>query len=175
MPLHSVLEASKLVLIKTLLLKYDYRLQGLNVISQEKVVPTSQKKFVCLSTDLMWAPFCVMLCGQLIVGGEVSFLTVQEIRYFEESPRQTKPKKVPSRKVHEFRPFCEFWSFSLGKQARFTLNFCSGMPLRKAKSSWTDLSLVCRGHSWYLELNYMRQTLVVFSHWPCDWRPFSVG
>ena len=27
--------------------------------------------------------------------------------------------------------FCEFWCFSLGKQARFTLNFCSGMPLRK--------------------------------------------
>ena len=27
--------------------------------------------------------------------------------------------------------FCEFWCFSSGKQARFTLNFCSGMPLRK--------------------------------------------
>ena len=25
--------------------------------------------------------------------------------------------------------FCEFWCFSLGKQVRFTLNFCSGMPL----------------------------------------------
>ena len=49
-----------------------------------------------------------------------------------ESPRQTKPKKGPKRKVHEFRPFfCEFWCFSLGKQARFTLNFCSGTPLRK--------------------------------------------
>ena len=30
-----------------------------------------------------------------------------------------------------FAHFCEFWWFSLGKQARFTLNFCSGMPLRK--------------------------------------------
>ena len=30
-----------------------------------------------------------------------------------------------------FARFCEFWCFSLGKQARFTLNFCSGMPLRK--------------------------------------------
>ena len=29
------------------------------------------------------------------------------------------------------RLFREFWRFSLGKQARFTLNFCSGMPLRK--------------------------------------------
>ena len=30
-----------------------------------------------------------------------------------------------------FAHFCEFWCFSLGKQARFTSNFCSGMPLRK--------------------------------------------
>ena len=30
-----------------------------------------------------------------------------------------------------FAHFCEFWCFSLGKQARFTLKFCSGMPLRK--------------------------------------------
>ena len=30
-----------------------------------------------------------------------------------------------------FAHFCEFWCFSLGKQGRFTLNFCSGMPLRK--------------------------------------------
>ena len=50
----------------------------------------------------------------------------------KESPRQTKPKKGPKRKVHEFRTFfCEFWCFFLGKQARFTLNFCSGIPLRK--------------------------------------------
>ena len=27
-----------------------------------------------------------------------------------------------------FAHFCEFWCFSLGKQARFTLNFRSGMP-----------------------------------------------
>ena len=46
-----------------------------------------------------------------------------------ESPRQTKPKKGPKRKVHELRPsLCEFWCFSLGEQARFTSNFCSGMP-----------------------------------------------
>ena len=50
----------------------------------------------------------------------------------QESPRQTKPKKGPKRKVHEFCLFCEFWCFSLGKQARFTLNFFfSGMPPRK--------------------------------------------
>ena len=49
-----------------------------------------------------------------------------------ESPRQTKPRGGPKRKVHEFRPFfLEFWCFSLGKEARFTLNFCSRMPLWK--------------------------------------------
>ena len=48
----------------------------------------------------------------------------------QESPQQTKPER-PKRKVHEFRSFCEFWCFSSGKQARFTLNFCSAMPLRK--------------------------------------------
>ena len=48
--------------------------------------------------------------------------------FFQELPRQTKPKKGPKQKIHEFRPF---WCFSLGKQAQFTLNFCSGMPLWK--------------------------------------------
>ena len=47
-------------------------------------------------------------------------------------PRQTKRKKGPKGKVHEFRAlFCEFGCFSWGKQARFTLNFCSGMHLRR--------------------------------------------
>ena len=50
---------------------------------------------------------------------------------FQESPRQTKPKKGLKQKVHEFRPFLWILVFSLGKQARFTLNFCSGMPLWK--------------------------------------------
>ena len=49
----------------------------------------------------------------------------------QESPRQTKPKKGQNEKFMNFALFCEFWCFSLGKQARFTLNFCSGMPLRK--------------------------------------------
>ena len=46
----------------------------------------------------------------------------------QESPRQTKPKKG---QFMNFALVCEFWWFSLGKQARFTLSFCSGMPLRK--------------------------------------------
>ena len=34
-------------------------------------------------------------------------------------------------KFMNFAHFCEFCCFSLGKRARFTLNFCSGMPLGK--------------------------------------------
>ena len=49
---------------------------------------------------------------------------------------RSRPGKPNQRKGHNekfmnFAHFCEFWCFSLGKQARFTLNFCSGMPLRK--------------------------------------------
>ena len=40
-------------------------------------------------------------------------------------------RKGQNEKFMNFAHFCEFWCFSLGKQARFTLNFCSGMPLRK--------------------------------------------
>ena len=58
-----------------------------------------------------------------------SFSTVFAL--YQESPRQTKPKKGPKRKVHEFRPFLWILVFFLRKQARFTLNFCSGTPLRK--------------------------------------------
>ena len=49
----------------------------------------------------------------------------------QESPQQTKPKKGPKQKFMIFAHFCEFWCFSLGKQARFTSNFCSGLPPRK--------------------------------------------
>ena len=50
--------------------------------------------------------------------------------FFQESSRQTKAKGK-NKKFMNFAHFCEFWCFSLGKQARFTLNFCSGMLLRK--------------------------------------------
>ena len=49
----------------------------------------------------------------------------------QESPRQTNQRKGQNEKFMNFAHFCEFWCFSLGEQARFTLNFCSGMPLRK--------------------------------------------
>ena len=63
---------------------------------------------------------------------------------FQESPRQTKPKKGPKRKVHEF------WCFSLGKQARFTYRtFVPECPCEKFMN-WPFFGLVCRGHSWDL-------------------------
>ena len=49
---------------------------------------------------------------------------------------RSRPGKPNQRKGHNekfmnFAHFCEFWCFSLGEQARFILNFCSGTPLRK--------------------------------------------
>ena len=52
-------------------------------------------------------------------------------RQNQESPRQTKPKKGPKRNIHEFHPFLWILVFLLRKQARFTLSFCSRMPLWK--------------------------------------------
>ena len=47
------------------------------------------------------------------------------------APANQTQRKGQNEKFMNFAHFCEFWCFSLGKQARFTLNFCSGMPLRK--------------------------------------------
>ena len=44
-------------------------------------------------------------------------------------PRKPNQRKGQNEKFMNFAHFCEFWCFSLGKQARFTSNFCSGMPL----------------------------------------------
>ena len=46
-------------------------------------------------------------------------------------PGKPNQRKDQSEKFMNFAHFCEFWCSPLGKQARFTLNFCSGMPLRK--------------------------------------------
>ena len=46
-------------------------------------------------------------------------------------PSKPNQRKGQNEKFMNFAHFCEFWCFSLRKQARFTLNFCSGMPLRK--------------------------------------------
>ena len=46
-------------------------------------------------------------------------------------PGKPNQRKGQNEKFMNFAHFCEFRRFSLGKQARFTLNFCSGMPPRK--------------------------------------------
>ena len=49
--------------------------------------------------------------------------------------------------------FCEFWCFSIGKQARFTSRtFVPGCPCEKFMN-WPLFGLVCRGHSWYPSIN----------------------
>ena len=50
---------------------------------------------------------------------------------FRSRPGKPNQRKGQNEKFMNFAHFCEFWCFSLGKQARFTLNFCSRMPLRK--------------------------------------------
>ena len=50
---------------------------------------------------------------------------------FRIRPGKPNQRKGQNEKFMNFAHFCEFWCFSLGKQARFTLNFCSGTPLRK--------------------------------------------
>ena len=50
---------------------------------------------------------------------------------FRSRPSKPNQRKGQNEKFMNFAQFCEFWCFSLGKQARFTLNFCSGMPPRK--------------------------------------------
>ena len=49
----------------------------------------------------------------------------------EVPPANQTKERAKTEKFMNFTHFCELWCFSLGKQARFTLNFCSGMPLRK--------------------------------------------
>ena len=55
-------------------------------------------------------------------------ITVTLLRSRPGKPNQ---RKGQSEKFTNSAHFCEFWCFSWGKQARFTLNFCSGMPLWK--------------------------------------------
>ena len=50
---------------------------------------------------------------------------------FRSRPGKPNQREGQNEKFMNFALFCEFWCFSFGKQARFTLNFCSGMPLPK--------------------------------------------
>ena len=87
------------------------------------------------------------------------------IPFFRSRPGKPNQRKGQNEKFMNFAHFCEFWCFSLGKQARFTLNFCSGMPLRKVHELtflWFGLPgpfLIfggCRFTFWRLKLSWGR-------------------
>ena len=63
--------------------------------------------------------------------GEIALTDYHWIGNLRSRPGKPNQRKGQNEKFMNFAHFCEFWCFSLGKQARFTLNFCSGMPLRK--------------------------------------------
>ena len=63
-----------------------------------------------------------------------SFFSV--LWWYQESPRQTKPKKGPKRKVHEFRPFLWILVFFLRKTSTIHIELL--FRNAPAKSSWTD-------------------------------------
>ena len=78
--------------------------------------------------------------------GQALEIPEKQAFWFRSRPGKPNQRKGQNEKFMNFAHFCEFWCFSLGKQARFTLNFCSAMPLRKVHEL-TFLGLVCWGHS----------------------------
>ena len=59
--------------------------------------------------------------------------------FLRSRPGKPNQRKGQNEKFMNFAHFCEFWCFSLGKQARFTLNLCSGMPLRDIPGFCRDI------------------------------------
>ena len=80
--------------------------------------------------------------GKLIPGNSLVAWNVFGPDCNHEFPGKPNKRKGRNEKFMNFAHFCEFWCFSLGKQARFTLNFCSGMPLWKVHKKKKNLSLV---------------------------------
>ena len=79
---------------------------------------------------------CAHKIGAAISGPRIAGKQFYRHEDFSETTVRSRPGKPNQRKGHNekfmnFALFCEFWWFFLGKQARFTWNFCSGMPLWK--------------------------------------------
>ena len=86
-----------------------------------------------------WAGAGVGLSRAQGQAGEI--LTSSDSTYYrssqnQESPRQTKPKKGPKRKVHEFCPFLRILVFLLRKTSAIHIELLFWNA--PAKSSWTD-------------------------------------
>ena len=76
-----------------------------------------------------------------------SAFSVLFLRFFRSRPGKPNQKKGQNEKFMNFARFCEFWCFSLGKQARFTSRtFVPECPWEKFMN-WPFFGLVCRGHS----------------------------
>ena len=73
-----------------------------------------------------------------------SYVSINSPNMSQESPRQTKRKKGPKQKVHEFRPFLWILVFFLRKTSTIHIE----LLFRNAPMNWPFLGLVCRGHSW---------------------------
>ena len=93
-------------------------------------LPTSDK-FVKKNVLLRhWAIYISSQCKR----HGPSWATQSSTNFFQVShnirsrPGKPNQRKDQNRKFMNFAHFCEFWCFSLGKQAQFTLNVCSGMP-----------------------------------------------
>ena len=102
-----------------------------------------------------------LICFSLFWGGG------GRIRSRPGKPNQRKGQK------QKFINFCEFWYFSLGKQAWFALNFCSGMPPGKVHELtflWFGLPvLLLRAFNHFLALNHFLAFLDfrAFLGFPC--------
>ena len=122
------------------------------------VASPSQKSALGPAFDLLWEPprnlllsyFSATLSflgisGLVAPAGRHNLLAENKIRSRPSKPNQ---RKGQNEKFMNFAHFCEFWCFSLGKQARFTSRtFVPECPCEKFMN-WPFFGLVCRGHSW---------------------------
>ena len=95
----------------------------------------STRKSLAIAIVRFW---CTKVSNSLVgsLGGETFFPRKIHGKFcgkvsVRRRPGKRNQRKGQNEKFMNFAHFCEFWCFSLGEQARFTLNFCSGMPLRK--------------------------------------------
>ena len=124
----------------------------------------------CCETETLWVQALLVVFGRgcAILGGlEIAEHTVSkrlndpwlpkaqtaahrvlERAYCQESPRQTKPKKGPKRKVHESRPSLWILVFSLGNKHDSHWTFVPECPCEKFMN-WPFFAWFAPGHSWY--------------------------
>ena len=120
--------------------RYDRRSQGSGLgasgVSQLRYHVSCYTGPLCLGDHFSQIADCIpRLQFEMVAESAPSAPTkIKEIAakiQFRSRPSKQNQRKGQNEKFMNFALFCEFWCFSLGEQARFTLNFCSRMPLRK--------------------------------------------